>query len=64
MFATIVLSLRHQLCPMFFLFLNTGDYYSKFRGFWLFSRVLIAHKGGKVVAAELGNALYSLGYAI
>ncbi|MFS8017136.1 hypothetical protein Hanom_Chr15g01376791 [Helianthus anomalus] len=32
--------------------------------FWLLSRVLIAHKGGKVDAAELANALYSLGYAI
>ncbi|KAJ0586454.1 hypothetical protein HanIR_Chr04g0152071 [Helianthus annuus] len=49
---------------MFILFLSTGNYYSMFRGFWLSSRVLITHKGGKVDAAELGNALYSLGYAI
>ncbi|KAJ0525414.1 hypothetical protein HanHA300_Chr09g0311771 [Helianthus annuus] len=36
----------------------------KVQGLLAISRVLIAHKGGKVVAAELGNALYSLGYAI
>ncbi|KAJ0938678.1 hypothetical protein HanRHA438_Chr02g0052431 [Helianthus annuus] len=45
---------------MFILFLNTGEYYSMFRGFSLSSRVLIAHKSGKVDAEELGNALYDL----
>ncbi|MFS8021852.1 hypothetical protein Hanom_Chr16g01432351 [Helianthus anomalus] len=41
-------------------FINVRNHCFVFEGFWLSSRVLIAHKSGKVDAEELGNALYDL----